>query len=282
MSVPTAPDMSELRIEERIAATRMDLSPQERKAAATLLEHLDDLATYRAAELAQLAGVSKATMSRLFRSLGFADFDEVREHLRILRTSTGEPRRRDGGTDLPAHLAREAEVVRRAVEHPAVPQVVALLASARRVSVVGWRNSHPVALHLRQQLAHARGDVRLAPLPGQVVGEELADVGPGDAVVVIGFRRRPTGFAEVLREAAASGADVVLVADPTAIEHARTATLWLECPVSSALAFDSYPAAMSLVSVLADGVLATLGDPAEQRVQAISRAYERMAEVEGG
>ena len=190
MSVPTSPDMAELRIEERIAATRMDLSPQERKAAATLLEHLDDLATYRAAELAQLAGVSKATMSRLFRSLGFADFDEVREHLRTLRTSTGEPRRRDGGGwgDLPTHLAREAEVVRRAVEHPVVPQVVALLAAARRVTVVGWRNSHPVALHLRQQLAHARGDVRLAPLPGQVVGEELADVGPGDAVVVVGFQ----------------------------------------------------------------------------------------------
>jgi DNA-binding MurR/RpiR family transcriptional regulator len=267
MSVPTSPDMTELRIEERIAATRMDLSPQERKAAATLLEHLDDLATYRAAELAQLAGVSKATMSRLFRSLGFADFDEVREHLRTLRTSTGEPRSRDGGSwgDLPTHLAREAEVVRRAVEHPVVPQVVALLAAARRVTVVGWRNSHPVALHLRQQLAHARGDVRL-----------------GDAVVVVGFRRRPAGFGDVLREAAASGADVVLVADPTAIEHARTATLWLECPVSSALAFDSYAAAMSLVSVLADGVLATLGDPAQQRVRAISRAYERMAEVEGG
>ena len=284
MSVPTSPDMAELRIEERIAATRMDLSPQERKAAATLLEHLDDLATYRAAELAQLAGVSKATMSRLFRSLGFADFDEVREHLRTLRTSTGEPRSRDGGGwgDLPTHLAREAEVVRRAVEHPVVPQVVALLAAARRVTVVGWRNSHPVALHLRQQLAHARGDVRLAPLPGQVVGEELADVGPGDAVVVVGFRRRPAGFGDVLREAAASGADVVLVADPTAIEHARTATLWLEWPGSSALAFDSYAAAMSLVSVLADGVLATLGDPAQQRVRAISRAYERMAEVEGG
>ena len=114
------------------------------------------------------------------------------------------------------------------------------------------------------------------------MGRLVEELERGDAVVVIGFRRRPTGFAEVLREAAASGADVVLVADPTAIEHARTATLWLECPVSSALAFDSYAAAMSLVSVLADGVLATLGDPAEQRVQAISRAYERMAEVEGG
>lgn len=274
--------MSELRIEERIAARRLDLSPQERRAASTLLDHLDDLATYRAAELASLAGVSKATMSRLFRSLGFADFDEVREHLRTLRTSTGEPRLGDGGGDLPAHLAREAESMRRAVEHPGVAQVVELLATARRVTVVGWRNSFPVALHLRQQLAHVRADVRLAPAPGQVVGEELADVGPGDAVLVVGFRRRPAGFGRFLRECAETGARVVLLADPTAIEHARVADVWLECPVSSTLAFDSYAAAMSLVSVLADGVLSTLGDPGQERVHAISRSYERLAEVEGG
>lgn len=80
-----------MRIDERIAARHRDLSPQERRAAATLLEHLDDLATYRAAELATLAGVSKATMSRLFRSLGYADFGEVREQLRETRKG-GEPR----------------------------------------------------------------------------------------------------------------------------------------------------------------------------------------------
>ncbi|SDF41304.1 transcriptional regulator, RpiR family, partial [Blastococcus fimeti] len=69
----TAPRADE-RIDQRIARSHPTLSAQERRAAETLLEHLDDLATYRAAELAALAGVSKATMSRLFRSLGFADF----------------------------------------------------------------------------------------------------------------------------------------------------------------------------------------------------------------
>ncbi|MEP7736900.1 MurR/RpiR family transcriptional regulator [Nocardioides sp. 31GB23] len=268
-----------MRIDDRIAAHQLDLSPQERRAAATLLEHLDDLATYRAAELADLAGVSRATMSRLFRSLGYADFDEVREQLRAQRAA-GEPRRPEGGTDLPGHALREAEAVRRAVEHPRVAEVVALLATAPRVTVVGWRNSHPVALHLRQQLAHLRGDVRLAPLPGQVVGEELADLRAGDALVVVGFRRRPAGFADVLREALASGATVVLLGDPTALEHGRSVHLWLECPVDSVLGFDSYAAAMSLVSVLADGVLCHLGRAGQDRIDAISRSYERLAEVE--
>lgn len=268
-----------VRIDERIAARQLDLSPQERRAAATLLEHLDDLATYRATELAHMAGVSKATMSRLFRSLGFADFDEVRDHLRALRTN-GEPGRDDDG-DLVAHLAAEAEAIRRAVEHPHVPAAVELLVGAARITVVGWRNSHPVALHLRQQLAHTRGDVRLAPLPGQVTGEELADLGPDDVVVAVGFRRRPGWFGDFLAAAHDTGARVVLIADGTALDHARGVDLWLECPISSRLGFDSYAAPMSLVAVLADRVLEAAGATGRERVSGISRTYERLGEVEG-
>lgn len=268
-----------MRIDERITERYAALSPQEQRAAQTLLEHLDELATYRSAELAELAGVSKATMSRLFRHLGFTDFDEVREHLRELR-SAGEPRRVDGTPSLAAHLAHETDAVRTALDSPAIPEVVALLAAARRVLVVGWRNSHPVALHLRQQLTHARGDVRLAPLPGQVVGEELADLETGDAVLAVGFRRRPAGFGDFLAEAASTGATVVLLADGTARQHAARAAHWIECPVSSTLAFDSYAAAMSLASVLADGVLSASGRSARDRASGITAAYTRLSEVE--
>ncbi len=269
-----------MRIDERIARRHATLTPQERKAATALLAHLDDLATYRAAELAVLAGVSKATMSRLFRSLGFTDFDEVREHLRALR-SAGEPRRVDGSPDLAVHAAAEGDAITRVLHQPVIAEAARLLATAGRVLVVGWRNSHPVALHLRQQLVQARAGVTLAPLPGQVVGEELAGLGAGDAVVVLGFRRRPRGFAEFLDAAAATGARVVLVADATALPLVdRVVDVWLECPVQTGLAFDSYAAAMSLVGVLADAVLSECGTDARDRVSAISRTYDRLGELE--
>ena len=267
------------RLDERIAEHYDALTPQERRAAETLLEHLDDLAIYRSAELAELAGVSKATMSRLFRRLGFADFDEVRDHLRALRAA-GEPGRVDGTPSLLAHAAQEAEAVRTALDSAVLPEVVSCLAAARTVLVVGWRNSHPVALHLRQQLTQARPGVVLAPLPGQVLGEELAGLGPDDAVVAVGFRRRPAGFGAFLAEAAATGATVVLLADGTARGHASRAAYWLECPVASTLAFDSYAAAMSLVGVLADGVLSELGRAGRSRVADVAARYERLAEVE--
>ncbi|HEY1133221.1 MAG TPA: MurR/RpiR family transcriptional regulator, partial [Nocardioides sp.] len=145
------------------------------------------------------------------------------------------------------------------------------------------RNSHAVALHLRQQLVQARPDVRLAPAPGQVVGEELADVEPGDAVVVVGFRRRPAGFGAFLVEAARTGATVVLLGDPSAAEHLGrigATGIWVECPVGSELAFDSYAAAMSLVAVLADGVLGARGAAGRERITGISTTYQRLGEVE--
>ncbi|MEP9381541.1 MurR/RpiR family transcriptional regulator [Nocardioides sp. KR10-350] len=281
MTVPIEerPALAAERIDQRIARHHSRLSPQERRAADTLLEHLDDLATYRAAELAGLAGVSKATMSRLFRSLGFADFDEVRDHLRSLRTA-GEPRRVEGPPNLAVHADAEGEAIRRALEQPAIADAATLLAAARHVLVAGWRNSYPVALHLRQQLVQARPEVSLAPLPGQVMGEELADLGPDDVVVAVGFRRRPRGFAEFVSAAAESGTKVVVLADPSATVPLARADVALECPVQGQLAFDSYATAMSLVSVIADAVLFERGRAGRDRVSSISAAYDRLGEVE--
>lgn len=271
-------DQAAMRIDERIARHRASLSPQERRAADTLLDHIDDLATYRAAELAGLAGVSKATMSRLFRSLGFSDFDEVRDHLRTLRHA-GEPRPSDAGTDLASHVAAELDAITRAVNGDQVATAIGLLARARRILVVGWRNSYPVALHLREQLIQARSGVSVAPTPGQVIGEELADLGQGDVVVAIGFRRRPAGFAAFVAAAGATGADVILVADPTGVAHVSDTDVWLECPLPSELSFDSYAAAMSLVTVLANGVLSE-GIGGSERISTISNTYEMLGEIE--
>ena len=268
-----------VRIDELVAERHDALSPPERRAAATLLEHIDDLATYDADELAELAGVSKATMSRLFRSLGFASFDEVREHLCELRAA-GEPTLVDGTPDAKALAAAEHGAILRAIGHPLVPEVAGLIALADRVLVLGWRNSYPVALHLREQLAQARSDVQVAPLAGQTTGEELVGLGPDDVVVIVGFRRRPASFGDLIAEARGTGAAVVLIGDPTAATHASKATVWLECPLQHLLAFDSYAAPMALASVLADAVLAACGHAGSSRVRKITEAYERRGEVE--
>ncbi|GIG40502.1 MurR/RpiR family transcriptional regulator [Cellulomonas phragmiteti] len=282
-SAPTAPppDVDGLRLDERVAARYADLPPQERKGADVLLEHFGDLATYTAAELATLAGVSKATMSRLFRSLGFEDFTQVRDHLRALR-GHGLPLTLGGTPDLEAHVAAEGAAVRAGVASLAahLDAVADLLAHAPRVVVVGLRSSYPVALHLRQQLTQVRPHVTLLPQPGQSWSEDVVDLTPQDAVVLVAFRRRPPGVRALVERLRTAGTPVVLLADPTARALAADATWWVECPVQARGAFDSYAAASSVVAVLADAVLARRGRTGEQRVAAIDSAYRGLGEVE--
>lgn len=284
MSVSAAETAPVPTIGHRIDASYASLSRQEQRAADYILDHLGDLAIYTATELAQNSGVSKATVSRLFRRLGFSNSQEVREHARALRSSgvpVGPSSR--AGDALAAHLESErANLLRLAasVGGGRLERAVDLLVGAREVVVVGMRNSYPVALHLRQQLAQARPRVRVAPQPGQSLGEELAGLGADDVVVLVGFRRRPASFSSVVDVLEAHGVPVVLLADAQARRYADRAAVWLECPVDSEAAFDSYAAAMSAVALLASGVLGASPRESRERIAAISTVYAELAEIE--
>lgn len=276
-----------MNIGQRIDGRYGELSPQEQRAADFILDHMSDLAVYNASELARLSGVSKATVSRLFRRLGFQDSAEVREHARALR-SLGAPLGGPGasaGTPsrLAAHTAAEHDNLRRmllALEDGRLDAAARLVQSARNVVIVGLRNSYPLALHLRQQLAQARDHVRLAPQPGQSLGEELAGLGPRDVVVVLGFRRRVAGFGDIIAAIRRREIPLVLIADSSARRYADQATHWLECPVDSVSAFDSYATAMSLVNLLATGAMGAQVRESRTRIAAITSVYEDLDELE--
>ena len=276
-----------MNIGQRIDGRYGELSPQEQRAADFILDHMSDLAVYNASELARLSGVSKATVSRLFRRLGFQDSAEVREHARALR-SLGAPLGGPGasaGTPsrLAAHAEAEHDNLRRlllTLEDGRLDAAARLVHSAQSVVIVGLRNSYPLALHLRQQLVQARDHVRLAPLPGQSLGEELAGLGPRDVVVLMGFRRRVAGFGDIVAAIRRRDVPLVLIADSSARKYSDQATHWLECPVDSVSAFDSYATAMSLVNLLATGAMGAQVRESRTRIAAITSVYEDLDELE--
>ena len=268
-------------IEVRITEKYADLAPQERRAADVLLEHLHDLAMYRASELADLAGVSKATMSRLFRRLDYEDFTQVRDQLLVLRNA-GLPVPVGAPPSVARHLETEVEHLHRVLTaaEAAIEQAATLLAGATTVKVVGMRNSYPVALHLTQQLTQARTGVGVAPSPGQSLSDEVVGLGADDVVVVVAFRRRPPEIAALLDLVRSQGARVVLMADPSGRRLASPGDVWIECGAATQAAFDSYAAAMSVVAALSSRVLDALGPAAGQRVAAIAAAYRALGEIE--
>ena len=263
---------------QRIDETWADLSPQEQRAAEFMRGHLSDLAVYNATEVAGLSGVSKATLSRLYRRLGFDGADDLRDHLRAARR-VGTPVA--ASATVSQHLEREIANLHVALSGLDLAVPTALITNARRVTVIGFRNSYPVALHLRQQLAQSRDRVELAPLPGQTLGEELAALTPTDVVVLVGFRRRLASFAAQVDTLSAGPARVLLLTDAGGRRYRDRVDALIECPVDSVGGFDSYAAVSSIVSLLASEVLATLQPAGAERIAAIGGDYAALGELEG-
>ena len=284
------PEPSASGIGQRIDRQYAALSPQEQRAADVVLDRLDDLAVYSASEIAQLSGVSKATVSRLVRRLGYEDFAQVRAQARVSR-GLGSPMGASAavsevgdGASLAACLAseqRNVELMLHTLADGRLDAVAALLAEAAQVTVVGRRNSYPVALHLRQQLAQIRGRVTLLPVPGQSLGEDLADLGTRGAAVLVGFRRRPQGFTRLVEALLLREVPVVLIGDASLEPWQDRVTHFLPAPLDSPSAFDSYAAAMSLVNVLATATLAQHTRQGRTRVSTITGLYDELDELEG-
>ncbi|MCU1527375.1 MAG: hypothetical protein JWP75_1138 [Frondihabitans sp.] len=256
------------------------LSPQEQRAADFILDHLADLAVFSATEIAQGSGVSKATVSRLFRRLGFADAQEVRDQARASRRR-GVPVGSVG--DSSTHLEAERdnlETMLRGLADGRLERAVSLIARARQVVVIGFRNSYPVALHLRQQLAQARDGVRLVPQPGQSVAEEIVGLSSDDVVVLLGFRRRPAGFDSLVKAVSSRRIPMVLISETAPLGDAAS-TVRLVAPIDNPSPFDSYAAPMSLAGLLASGVLATNPQSSRARIADITGLYGSLGELEG-
>lgn len=275
----TAPAVRPL--EDRIADCYRELSPQERRAADALLDHLGDLGTYRATELAALAGVSKATMSRLFRKLGYEDFEGLREHLRAQR-GRGLPVAVDPSPGLRERLEQEVknlEKVYSALDHGVLDQIAEALATARDVVVVGRRGSLGPATQLRRNLIQVRGRVHLAPGPGQSLADDLVGLGPEDVVVVVSIRRHAAQVVALVESLLADGVRVLLLADSSLRHLAAGVTWWIECPITTQGAFDSMVAPVSVVAMLSDRVHEML-DGAAERVEAIDARYALLHEID--
>jgi DNA-binding MurR/RpiR family transcriptional regulator len=259
----------------------------ERKLAELFLEMRGDFAAYSATELAARARVSKATAARLVRRLGYTNFQEMRQQARN-RHHNGSPlaelsnMRGLEGT-LAQHLEHDIASLNRTSETiPAhhAQAAVNILAHAERVTVVGFRNSYPLAFYARELLVQVRSQVSLLPVAGQTLSEELSDLGTGDAILAFGFRRRSPVLRRVLRVAGAAKARTVLLADPSLGEIGKSAEVVLRCFTRGSRLFDSYVVAMSLVNYLGSGVALALGAPAQERLRRIESLHQQFSDLE--
>lgn len=274
-------------IDERLRDHYAELTPQEQRVADFIFASIDDLMSYNSAELARLSGVSKATVSRLFKRLGYPSYRDMRDEMRTLRQSgmplTDSRDAVQGNTLLSRHYKQEMANLTQwinQIDGAAFGELISALSQARQVRLLGFRNSYPVALHLRQQLIQVRAGVMMMPQPGQTLAEELVDLTAQDVVIFVAFRRRPRMAKEILTQLQSAGVPVLLICEPQAQTLTPLATWHLAAPLDSVSAFDSYSSAMSLANLLSNALLHDMLASGRQRIHQISDMYNALDELE--
>lgn len=254
------------------------LSPSARTIANYLQQHPLAIVSQTSAEIAEHTQTSKATVSRFFRQLGFDSQQDAKQAQLQLRQS-GVPLLTQGSEiDQTTEELNNLTLTFEGLRTEVLEEISRQLATASRVTLIGFRNSYPVALHFRQQLQQIRPSVRLLPQPGQTLGEDLHDILEDEVIVLFGFRRRTHIFKKIVE--ALEGRNTVLVTDPTGQIYNQQVRQVLVCHLGDNNPFYSYAAPMSLISMLCNQVYALIGETAQHRTQAISKLYKDLDEME--
>lgn len=296
---PSTPltDGAEPSLTARIRDRYGDLSPLERQLADVILACPGELSGYSATELAGRAGVSKMTVSRLVRRLGYAGFEEARLAARrggdwgsplfLLPPGGPAPASDSDPAPLEAHFQRSAEALAataRQTDPALLAQAARALADARRIWVCGARNSAFLAGYARWQFIQVRGEVHQLAASGETMAETLADLnpgdrGPGDLLFLVGIRRRPPAIVRLLQTVRERAIPTILIADSHSALEAPPPPLTFRCETRSLAALDTHVAALAVIHALAAELIPLTGAAGRARIRAIEDLHERLEEL---
>ncbi|MGW0200833.1 MurR/RpiR family transcriptional regulator [Nonomuraea sp. NPDC003201] len=232
-------------VADRLSAVYPELPPGERAIVRVLLDDYPFAALGSLRALAERAGVSPPTASRLFDRLGyggFADFqaavrDGARGRSRLLEfvsrapdSPAASPELRQAAEDLRAGL----DGTLAAATDPLLDASAALLAEARTVWALGGPLSELAAEYLIRQLASLRPGAHRVPDSVPARARTVLDLKGSDLVVAYDFRRYSSGTARFVKAARARGARLVLVTDAWESPLAAEAEVLIRLPREAA------------------------------------------------
>lgn len=272
---------------DRLDRTAPGMTPQERRLAAHLIEHLDRWGYLSSSELAAQLSVHRSTVVRFAQHVGFAGYPELQEAARDAYVATVSAPRdlvlTDDGDEVEAAAAvqkvyqRELHNLQRTYTHldlDALDVTARGIAGARRVLLFGRRFSYPIALHLSLVLRTMREQVDAAPTSGGSGVDQLFDLGPDDYVVVVSLRRHSVEVQRTLAHLTEAAVPVTILTDASPADDVPAGARVLRAHVGSTGVLDSYTALISVSHALLNLIEVALPD-ADARLAAAERAWQR-------
>ncbi|GHE20488.1 MurR/RpiR family transcriptional regulator [Halomonas urumqiensis] len=270
----------------RVRSALPSLHPAERRLGEFVCDFPGELASYDAKELAKFANVSRATVSRFVRRLGYESYEAARKHARE-EQSTGSrlflpnPSLNQAESSLALNLEQGKANLDRTfatITQAEVDAVAQAILSARKTWVIGFRASHSFADYLRWQLTQVIEQVVSLPGGGETLGEHLVNFQETDCVIVFGLRRRVAVNEHLLAHARKCGAKLLYITDE-GLELEPVATWHFRCHTLAAGPLFNHTAVMALCHLLAMRTIEAANDASRSRLRKIETLNDRLEEL---
>jgi DNA-binding MurR/RpiR family transcriptional regulator len=266
------------------------LTPQLQKAARFMMEHPEEIGLNSMRSVARDAGVKPATITRLTKTLGFPEYDALREPFRQrLRTSSPEFARRLenvqklGETDeksLFADLrAQEISNIEGSLSddnYVVMDAAAQTIHECRRIYVLGLRGAHAPAFlfHYAYQLFR-RNSQQLDTRAG-IFADQLRGIGPEDGLLVVSFPPYTQLTIDAVEYAADTGAKIVAITDSHVSPAATVATHTIVTENKSPSFYHSLTGALAVVQALITLLVTKAGGDA---VKIVAEAEKQLSRV---
>ncbi|WP_457581491.1 MurR/RpiR family transcriptional regulator [Ensifer canadensis] len=270
----------------RVRQVLPELHPAERRLGDFLCDFPGEVASYSAQELAALAHVSKATVSRFIQRLGYENYEEARRHARadkqtgsrlFLATSADTA----GEQSVTAHVAQgvaNIEATFLAISETQINAASAALLKARKVWVIGFRASHSFATYLQWQLTQVIENISAIPGGGQTLGEHLVSFTPDDVVIVFGLRRRIALMDALISQVEKSGARLLYITDE-GVPFLSQAEWHFRCQTLAPGPLFNHVSVMALCHLLTTRCIETAGVSGRNRLRGIEALNDALEEL---
>lgn len=270
----------------RVQQALPTLHPAERRLGEFVCDFPGELASYSASELATLAQVSNATVSRFVKRLGYKNYDEARRHARAekqtgSRLFLAHSAENVGVLSVPAHMEQgiaNLEQTFLSISDSQISAVVTAMLEARKVWVIGFRASHHFANYLQWQMTQVIENIVSIPASGQTLGEHLVSIGTDDVVILFGLRRRVAGMEVLLDQLRRSGAKLLYITDEGV--PVKTDVTWhFRCQTLAPGPIFNHVAVMALCHLIVTRAIETAGASGRVRLRDIEYLNESLGEL---
>ncbi len=278
--------MSESSFIARVRSKLDEMHPAERRLGELICDFPGEMASYSASELARLAGVSNATVTRFVRHLGYRSFSEARRSARE-ESRTGSRlflESTDAGSDslwLESYSAQSVENLEQTLTWTGpdqIDEIANTILSSRKVWVIGYRANHSFATYIHWQLSQVIENITVIPSGGQTMGEHLVNLNPDDCVIVFGLRRRVLQLNAILASVVGSGAKLLYLTDEAAAGQAGT-TWHIKCQTRTPGPLFDHVSVMAISYALVSRVIELSGASGRTRLHEIEKLHDQLSEL---